>query len=79
MDKDTTYFLVKFTGNPSMVRVIDAEGYLGMYKRATIEDVLQLIYYVGMRELIRKAHAILQKNMAKHGIREHFLQLLTKN
>lgn len=76
MDKDTTYFLIHYTGDPAMVSVIDGEGYIGVYKWATIEEVLQLIYYQDMRELIRSAHQLVAKQKKKDTIKEDFMKTL---
>lgn len=61
MDKDVTYFLVEYTGDPQKVRVEDGGGFIGVFKRATITEILWLMYYQDMRELIRKAHFIVEK------------------
>lgn len=61
MDKDVTYFLIKYMGHPEDVRIQEGEGYLWIYKWATISEILGLLYYQDMRELFRKAHHILHK------------------
>lgn len=55
VDKDITYFLVHYTGDPFAVDVEDGGGFLGMYKWGTIEDVMWLVYYRDFRELFKKA------------------------
>jgi hypothetical protein len=40
MDKDVTYFLVEYTGDPQKVRVEDGGGFIGVFKRATITEIL---------------------------------------
>lgn len=58
LDKDVTYFLMHYTGNPSAIKITDGEGYVGIYKWASIQEVLGLIYYGDIRELIRKAYLL---------------------
>lgn len=60
MDKDVTYFLMHYEGSPDDVRIQTGEGYLGIYKWATIEEVLGLIYYQNMRELFRQTYALIK-------------------
>jgi hypothetical protein len=38
------------------VTIADSEGFLWMYKRATIEEVLGLVPYTNLRELYRTAY-----------------------
>lgn len=57
IDKDITYYLVKYTGDPEAVKIADTEWFLGMYKWATIQEVLGLVIYKDLREVFRKAHA----------------------
>lgn len=40
MDKDVTYFLMSYDGDPAAVKIQTGEGYLGIYKWATIDEVL---------------------------------------
>jgi 8-oxo-dGTP pyrophosphatase MutT (NUDIX family) len=61
MNKDVTYFMIEYKGDPTAVHIQDGEGYLGVYKWATIQDVLKLIYYSNLRELIRTAYQLLQE------------------
>lgn len=58
LDKDVTYFLMHYTGNPSAIKITDGEGYVGIYKWASIQEVLGLIYYGDIRELIRRAYLL---------------------
>lgn len=57
VDKDITYYLVKYDGDPLAVKIADTEGFLWMYKWATIQEVLSLVIYKDLREVFRKAHA----------------------
>ncbi len=62
MDKDITYFLMHFKGDPqTWVDIQPVEGYLGIFKRATLEEVLGLIYYKNMREIFTQAHSAIIK------------------
>ena len=40
LDKDVTYFLMKYTGDPMAIQIADGEGYIGIYKWADIQQVL---------------------------------------
>lgn len=55
VDKDITYFLVQYVGNPDNVRVENGGGFIGSWKRATIQDVMGLVYYKDFRELFRRS------------------------
>ena len=59
LDKDITYFLVEYTGDPDDVKVIDGEWFMWVYKRANITNALNLISYTDLRELYRQAYHIL--------------------
>lgn len=72
MDKDVTYFLMHYDWDPSAVSVQLGEGYLGIYKRATINEVLGLIYYQNMRELFIEADNVIQ-NLA---VKDNFVKNL---
>jgi len=76
VDKDVTYYLVEYTGDPHMVKISDGEGYIGFYKWASIRDVLELLYYQDMRELIRQAHMIITKQDVKTKIKDDFMKKL---
>ena len=74
MDKDMTFYLMRYTWEPDNVSIIDWEGYIGMYKWMTIEEVLQLVYYTDMREIIRKAHKIVLTDKKNTNIKKDFLE-----
>ncbi len=61
VDKDITYFLVQYTWDPKAVKIIEGEWFLGMYKRATLQEVLGLVHYKDLRELFRIAHGMIGK------------------
>ncbi len=63
MNKDTTYFLMEYKGDTTDVDLEDSGGFIGIYKWATFNEVLGLIYYQDIRELIRKAHQDVIKNL----------------
>ncbi|MBP6086003.1 NUDIX domain-containing protein [Patescibacteria group bacterium] len=65
MDKDITYFLMHYHGDPADVRVQPVEGYLGIFKRATLEEATGLIYYKNMREIFTLAHAAIGQQQVK--------------
>ncbi len=70
VDKDITYFLVQYNGDPAMVKVADAEGFLGMYKWANLQQVLWLVHYKDLRELFRIAHGMI----GKLNVRDDFIK-----
>lgn len=72
IDKDITYYLVKYTGDPDAVRIAETEWFLGMYKRATIHEVLGLVIYKDLRELFRRAFSLID-TVNK---RDSFIQLI---
>lgn len=76
MDKDVTYFLMQFSGDPLALGITEKEGYIGVYKRATLNDVLGLIYYNDIRELIRKSYVFIKQNQKNNNIKQQFLQKL---
>lgn len=76
MDKDVTYFLMQYFWNPDSVRIEPVEWYVGAYKRATLSDVLSLIYYHDIRELIRKSYSFIKDNQKKTDIKKQFMDKL---
>lgn len=76
LNKDVTYFLVEYTGEPDSVKIIEGEWYIGIYMRASIKTVIELLYYPDMRELIRSAHMSLTKQDKKSQIKESFMKKL---
>jgi len=64
LNKDVTYFLVEYKWDPQDVCIEKVEWFIWVYKRATLKDILGLIYYQNIRELFRIAHnMIIQKNV----------------
>lgn len=61
IDKDITYYLVHYTWDLDAVTIADSEWFLGMYKWATIQEVLGLVPYTNLRELYRTAYHIIPK------------------
>lgn len=76
MDKDVTYFLMQYFWNPDTVRIEPVEWYVGAYKRATLNEVLSLIYYHDIRELIRKSYSFIKENQKKTDIKKQFMDKL---
>ena len=76
MDKDVTYFLMEFVGNPDVVDVHEKEWYIGIHKWATLNEVLGLIYYNDIRELIRKSYIVIKQDQKNNSIKKQFLQKL---
>ncbi len=59
-NKDVLYFLFKYTWHPNKIKIIEGEGYLGIYKWASIDEILSLIYYPEMRNLFIKSYEIIK-------------------
>ena len=76
MDKDVTYFLVQYSGDPEFVKIEHAEGYIGIHKRCTLNEVLGLIYYQDIRELIRKSYALIKEGQKNNDIKKDFIDKL---
>jgi len=76
IDKDVTYFLMQFLGNPDVVNIQQAEWYLGIHKWATMEDVLWLIYYNDIRELIRQSYLIIKQSQKNTDVKKDFMDKL---
>lgn len=76
MDKDVTYFLVQYFGDPDFVKIERAEGYIGIHKRCTLNEVLALIYYQDIRELIRKSYAMIKDGQKNMDIKKDFIKKL---
>lgn len=76
MNKDVTYFLMEYTGNPDLVSIQSVEWYIGVYKRATISDILWLVHYADVRELFRKSYAMLKEAKKKNDIKKSFMETL---
>ena len=76
LDKDVTYFLMKYTGHPGEIKLIEGEGYIGIYKRSTIQEVLNLIYYEDIRELVRKGHFLIKEDQKNQDVIKDFLKKL---
>jgi len=76
MDKDVTYFLMEYAGNPDFVKIEHAEGYIGIHKRCTLNEVLALIYYQDIRELIRKSYSMIKDGQKNQNIKKDFINKL---
>ena len=75
-DKEVTYFLMKYNWDPELVDIKPVEWYLGTYKRATISEVLNLIYYSDIRELFRKWFNLLKEKKKVNDVKKNFLNSL---
>lgn len=56
---------MKYEWDPSQIQVTDGEGYIGIYKWADIQQVLGLLYYEDIRELIRKSYLMIKEEKEK--------------
>lgn len=76
LNKDTTYFLVEYTWDPTLVSIEDGGWFTGNYKWATLPEVLALVYYQDIRELVRKAYHLIKDRNKNQSIKSAFMQLL---
>lgn len=76
LNKDTRYFLMLYSGDPTKLTIINGEGYVGVYKRCTLQEVLALIFYPDMRETVRKSYFVIKEDVKHDTIKEKFLNLL---
>lgn len=76
MNKDVTYFLMEYAGNPDFVKIERAEWYIGIHKRCTLNEVLSLIYYQDIRELIRKSYSLIKDGQKNQDIKKDFINKL---
>jgi hypothetical protein len=77
LDKDVTYFLMEFIWDPSVVSIDQIEWYVGIHKWANLQEVLGLIYYQDIRELIRKSYLLIKQNQKNTDVRKAFLDKLS--
>lgn len=75
-DKEVTYFLMKYDGDPDLVDIKLVEWYLWNHKWANIQDVLNLIYYGDIREIFRKGYNILKDKQKTNDVKKDFLKKL---
>ncbi|MCF7835205.1 NUDIX domain-containing protein [Candidatus Gracilibacteria bacterium] len=76
LDKDVTYFLIEYSGDPNDVKIIQEEGYIGNHKRANIGEILSLVYYEDIRELFRKSYILIKDQKKKSDIKQNFMDKL---
>lgn len=76
IDKDVTYFLMEFDWDPSVVSIDQVEWYVWIHKWATLQEVLSLIYYQDIRELIRKSYSLIKQWQKNKDIKKKFLDQL---
>lgn len=70
VDKDITYFLVQYTGDPKALKIIDSEWFVWKYKWADIKVVQWLVTYKDLRELYRAAYWFI----GKLSVRDKFMK-----
>ncbi len=76
LNKDMTFFLMFYEWDYNKINLIDWEWYIGVYKRCTLQEVMSLIYYPDLRELIRQSYAIIKEDVKQDTIKKKFLDLL---
>lgn len=75
-DKEVIYFLIKYDWDPNLVDIQPVEWYLWTYKRATIQELLNLVYYTDIRELFRKWYILLKDKQKTNDVKKDFLKKL---
>ncbi len=76
LDKDVTYFLIKYTGDSSDIKLVEREGYIGIYQRMDIQQIINLIFYENFRELIRKAYFLIKEEQKNQSVKQNFIEKL---
>lgn len=76
LNKDMTFYLMSYSGDYNKVTLIDWEWYIWVYKRCTLQEVMALIYYPDLRELIRQSYWIIKADVQNDTIKKKFLDLL---
>ncbi len=76
LNKDMTFFLMYYEGDYNKVQLIDGEWYIGVHKRCTLQEVMVLVYYPDLRELIRQSYVIIKADVKQDTIKKKFLDLL---
>lgn len=77
LDKDVTYFLMEFLWDPSVVSIDQIEWYVGIHKWANLQEILWLIYYQDIRELIRQSYIIIKQQQKNSTVKKAFLDKLS--
>lgn len=72
-NKDITYFLMEYHGDPDMVYIEEQEGYLGTYKWATFQEISNLVQHKNIRELMREWYLIIKEKKKKSDIKKDFM------
>jgi hypothetical protein len=67
---------MKYEGDPKDIKLIDWEGYIWIYKRANIQEVLRLLYYEDIREIIRKSYLNIREEKKHRSVQQDFLKKL---
>lgn len=62
-EKEVTYYLVHYHGKPEAVDIQLVEWFIGVYKRATIQEIMLLILYPTMRDIFYLWHAKIAKTL----------------
>ncbi|MBO4203815.1 hypothetical protein J5893_03220 [bacterium] len=68
--------MIKYTGDPSLIKIIEGEGYIGIYKRMDIQQIINLIFYEDLRELIRKAYFLIKEEQKNQSVKQSFIDQL---
>ena len=76
LNKDMTFYLMSYEWDYEKIQLIDGEWYIWVYKRCTLQEVMALIYYPDLRELIRQSYAVIKQDVKQDTIKKKFLDLL---
>lgn len=63
--KNIEYYIVEYAGSPDDIRIQVGEWFTGMYKRATIEQIIWLVHHGELRIIFRESHDSVMKLIAK--------------
>ena len=61
IDKDMNYYLMEYTGDPSIIIVPEWEWFMGEFKRYTMKEVFDIIHFVDMKKIMLHVYQLLQK------------------
>jgi hypothetical protein len=67
---------MKYTGSPDAIKLIEGEGYIGIYKWYTIQEIINLVYYEDIRELFRKSYFLVKDDQKNQNVKKDFLEKL---
>ncbi len=75
-NKDITYYLMEYSGDPELVHIQEQEWYLWTHKWATFQEISTLVNHKSIRELIRKWYVLVRDNQKRQDIKNDFMNLI---